>query len=394
MGIELGSIGTAMGSVASGIGKISAGGAPAVASFDGLKGFGGLEGLAPAGLSALPDVGGIAGSLSEFKASVPVTSIGTGSVRGGFLEGFKTMNAADITTINTGGTIAPLGEILFRAPSGPAVISQAETVAVVAWGKSTVPAWEVFAPEAVPLRAPALAPALEPQIGTQTKTETRVSTGSAVESTPTILIQPAPEGVDEMVIEEEALDRQEDRTEIEESEELSVSKIKIVEAEQVSSERRKKIRKAVRKAKEEGITVAEALPREYWSDKSPLVGEGKDWTLDLTAQALQINPKEYASLEEAEEASIVSVAENIPVTEGASGRQATVDEVRKVTKGEKHVLGPKTPAEIVTKRLIKKKFEVAQAGGVLKVLENKVETKSEPTLKDFPQLAGVFQKAA
>lgn len=277
-------------------------------------------------------------------------------------------------------------------------------------GSKVIRPAEVIMPKIEPMIVPMVAPLQVPNIvefprpqivispasEPATKTENMVSARPAVApaQAPAVLPQPTPEGVEEMVIEEKILDQQEDKTEIEESEDVSESKIKIVEAEHVSNERRKKIRRAVRTAKEKGITVAEALPIEYWSDKSPLVGEGTDWTLGLTAQALQINPKEYMSLEEAEEVSIASVAENIPVAEGIGGRRATIDEVRKVTKGEKHVLGSKTPAEIVLRRLIKRKVEVAEAGGVQKVLEDKVETTSEPTLKDFPQLAEVFKKAA
>src|SRR3989304_1680814 len=103
MPIELGSFGS-IGNIAGSLGR--AGGA-----------IEGMGKIAPA----------LAGLGEAMKAPLG-NIVKEGPVRGGFLEGFRPMNVTDITTINTGGTItpAPLGEILFKTPSEPAVIQQAE----------------------------------------------------------------------------------------------------------------------------------------------------------------------------------------------------------------------------------------------------------------------------
>ncbi|MBI2329985.1 hypothetical protein HYU94_01200 [Candidatus Daviesbacteria bacterium] len=366
------------------------------------------------GIEAIGNIGPALASFGEAMKAPLGNIVNEGPVGGGFVEGFRPMNVTDITTINTGGAAAPLGEILFKPQSEPTVIQQAESVAVAAWEKSKLsvpepkevllmPAREVIMPQVEPMAVPfvapniweypipavAVSPALAPAIGTQAKTETR----SFTQSTQAVASQPALQEQEE-IVEEKVLIKQDqkDKAEVEEGEDFSESRIKIVEAEKVSNERRKKIRKAVKKAQEEDITVAQALPEGFWDDKSPLVGNGKDWTLDLTAQALEINPNDYQSLEEAEEASIVSVAENIPVKEGEGGRQATIGEVRKVTNGEKNMSKPEIPAEIVVRRSIKKRIELAKSGQTLTVLDNKAETTPETTLKDL-NLEEVFPKA-
>lgn len=378
MGIELGSIGSAIGSVASSVGRAGAG----VAEKAG--------GVTPAmGIS------------------------GSGIAKGFALEGFKPMGLADIAVPDLGGVFKPAAELGQTKPMGnlnpikrAAVVAGPEKITGAAYWFSNVPGLRVIKPAEVimprvepmiaPLKAPSIiefpkpsiviSPALEPA----TKIENRISVQTAPK------VSPLPkEEVEEIVEKKETLDQQdqEDENEIRDSEDFSESKIKFVEAVKISNERRKKIEKAVERAGAENITVVEVLPAGFWDDKSPIVGDGKDWTIDLTVQALRINPNNYRSIEQAKKASVISVAENIPIEKGEGGRIATVEEVRKVIHGQKDWLVSKTPAEIVERRVVKKRIEVAKTGEMLKVLENKVETIPETTLKDL-NLEKLFPKTA
>src|SRR3989304_10559320 len=113
MPIELGSFGS-IGNIAGSLGR--AGGA-----------IEGMGKIAPA----------LAGLGEAMKAPLG-NIVKEGPVRGGFLEGFRPMNISDINPIDKGGTIAPLGEIVFQ-PSVPSVIEQAESVAAAAWEKREIP---------------------------------------------------------------------------------------------------------------------------------------------------------------------------------------------------------------------------------------------------------------
>ena len=364
MGIEaIGSIGSAMGSVSSGIGKAGAGAAPVVAGLEAR--FGSVMG--PADIGSIVNEGPVARSFLENTMPIQVGS-------------------------------KPVEVINFQAPIKESVVAEVEAFLAQARVQPE-PQWvakpvEVIMPQVEPVVVPMIEPFVAPGGLEYPMPQAVVSPQAVAKSDLAVATQPALQEQEE-IVEEKVLTKQDQKNEaeIEEGEDFSESRIKIVEAEKVSDERRKKIRKAVKKAQEEDITVAQALPEGFWDDKSPLVGNGKDWTLDLTAQALEINPNDYQSLEEAEEASIVSVAENIPVKEGEGGRQATIGELRKVTKGEKNMSKPKIPAEIVVRRSIKKRIELAKSGQTLTVLENKVEVSSETTLKDL-NLEEVFPKAA
>lgn len=399
MGLEaIGSIGTAIGSVASGIGKAGAGAAPATASFDGLKGFGGLEGLAPAGLGALPDVGGIAGSLSEFKASVPIASFDTGSVRGGFLEGFKPMDAFDITTVNTGGTTAPsefntanvVAEAVGILPQ--AKIPQPEVM--------PAPAWEVFAPIVAPLKAPnivefpkpgiTVSPALEPATGTQTKTENSIS----------VLPQPVLEEKMEEIVEEKR-EKQEPK-EVLEEEEAKERKI-IVEDREVTAQRKLDIKAAIKKAKEligqlgwkkiTGILIAKFAPKEYAGVRSQLIKEqGPDGSYQETVEEIA-GAGEFESVKTAQEKVDQVIAEKKPGKWGNNGIQLAFGHIARIFKYR--ILKPVQAYTEVVTRVVKKKVSVAQQTATPAVASEKKEVKAETNLEELsPALAEVFQKAA
>lgn len=331
-------------------------------------------------LSAAPSVASLGPKVTEL--SLPI--VNEGPVGRSFLE-----NSMPIKT----SVFNPGGEIVFKAQpdvsQAPVEIRMDEKI------KPTHPVREFYLPRVEPMIVPLVqsvtkSPAEKMQPQLQPLTEVKVSSKPAQVAVPAASsVLKEQEAIEEKVL---TVQDQQNETESEESEDSSESKIKIVEAEKISSERRKKIKRAVKRAKEEDITVAQALTD--WNDKSPLVGSGKDWTLDLTAQALEINPNKYTSLEEAEEISIAVVAENIPVEKGEGARQATVDEVRKVIKGEKELLKSKSPAQIVFKRITKKIFEADKNGKILKVLENEAEAVPETTLKDLGLAEIFYPKAA
>ncbi len=327
-----------------------------------------------------------------------------------------------------GPAIGPVGLPINEGPAGFAGLALEEKIMPTSIGQAD-PVVEIRfnSPLAgiVPVEPAASNPFLSPEVQSESKpTEQRIIkeavywftdvAGSKVvkpaevimpQTVPARVAQPvdswvtpatAPQtGLEEEEIEEvtEQVAQQEEEADSNEIEDTEISKTKIVESVQISKERRSAIKVAVREALRLGITVKKALPDRFWELISPLVKGKKDWTVVLTADELNINPAEFSSAEKAEEVSVGSVANNVPLEEGEDGKQATVGQVRKVTHGEDDKLKPKTPAEIVKKRIIKKKAVVSKARPGWAVIENKAETTQENTLKEL-NLEDVFQRAA
>lgn len=420
MGIEaLGSIGSAMGSVASGIGKVSAGAGPAMAN------------------------------LGEAMKAPLGNIINEGPVRGGILEGFRPMNISDLTTINTGGTAAPssLGEILFKSPSVPVVISQAETVAAAAWKANELPTpaqpvleaesiqaiaeaveprmikeatyWftdipgprvikpaEVIMPKIEPMAMPMVAPLQvpnivefpKPQPQIQTRTENRVSAAPTQASA--VLPQPAPAEQEVEEIVEEKKERQKPKERLEEAEEIESQMY--LEDENASAQRRIEVRTAVVKASLEadrlgwkniaGWLVAKFLPGEHEGNRSQVVKKtGPDGSYQETIEAIT-GAGEFESGEKAVERFDGIVAEKKPVKYGKNGNPVGNIDIARVFKYR--LIKPIQAYEEVVKRVIKKKVPVSQAPAPSVVTEKK-EIKVEPNLQEIsPALAGVFKKAA
>lgn len=223
-------------------------------------------------------------------------------------------------------------------------------------------------------------------------------------------IQTAPSFMEIPEVEEEAEEvvaktgelvkqNQDSETGVEKSENSSLMKIKLVEAQEISESRRTAIRGAIKRltgTKIIGRLVAQLLSTDFFNSKSPIAGEGKDWTIDLTADSIASDPNEYKNEEEAERFLTKAVDKHIPVKVGEEGRQATVEDVIKVVRGEGkkvETLKPKIPAEIVVKRISRKKVELGRSGEPIKILEDKVDTATESTLEKLG-LIEVFQKAA
>lgn len=223
-------------------------------------------------------------------------------------------------------------------------------------------------------------------------------------STPTLSVQQT-----EQVLEEKKILTERERQEKPQTkrrEKQSMTKIKIVEAVEVTQLRRLAISEAARKIKEvaekrgekvviTGKILKRFLSGEFWKYISPLVGRGGyDGTIPLTLNAIENNPTEYTSLEQAQTELSKPVTEHIPLQKGEGGRLATVEEVREVLEGkEKEAIKSQTPAEMVVRRLARKSEVIRGEQVVTAVTEEKIES-AETSLKDFPALAEVFQKAA
>lgn len=377
-----------------------------------------------AGLAVGPSNGGNIG-LGIEGASFSPTIVNEGPVALKFLE-----NTVPLSFNK------PIGEIIFNpqvvepTPIGlverlsePLVIRQAKEVVAAAW-KATEP--KVSPVEALTpviervsiadvLQAHRTKTALEvagmvdlsQKVVTYLKPEVR----TVYQRTSAVAIQaPQKELVEEIVEEKKVVtkDQEKDDPKIKNEKKQSVLKIKIVEAVKVTQLRRSAVYEAARRVKEEaekmgkkvfitGKKLSRFLSGEFWKYISPLVGaEGYDGTIPLTLRAIEENPREYTSLEQAQTELSKPVTEHIPLERGEGGRVATLEEVREVLEGkEKENLRPQTPAEIIIKRVVVKKDETVISTGqaVNTVVEEKEDVVGEPTLKSLG-LAEIFQKAA
>lgn len=335
------------------------------------------------------------------------TIVNEGPVASSFLE-----NSVTLAKFN------PVGEIQFNSPStGQAVIeplqlsniltkenvlAQENQILGIVEPEIVRPSWGTVTPQEKPLVIPQVLPevgfpSLEPEtrqenaLGVQPKAETAVSSKIA----PTTLTQPKTQEIDEVEEKVAATEDQQTEDEIEDSTE-SFLKVKFVEAVNVSQKRKKKLRAAIKRVIKEGKRLREFLSVGFWNDKSPIVGEGEDGTLELTVKSVESNLIEDATSQQLEQIVDQAVEENIPVEQGEGGRDATVEDIEKVIKGKKSEVAAKTPAEIVIKRIVKKKVVIDKTG-VLKPLvnEDKTEVNGEVSLRELsPKLAEVFQKAA
>ena len=373
---------------------------------------------------------GVAGAASVSGAAIfgmpsleaaPVV-VNAGLVRS--LEGFRPMNISDINPIDKGGTIAPLGEIVFQ-PSVPSVIEQAESVAAAAWEKSELPTptEAVLQAEAIisqarntlikpvifpqveprvlplaipkldsqPVLYPAVSPALEPAIRAATKPATKTSYHVASAIFPQPFLQ-------EQEIVKEVLEKvkvEEPKDELEEEEE--VEKRLFLEDEKAAAVRRFEIKQAIKlafaKAKNAklstvlGSLVAGFLPDEHAGNRSSALTEkGPDGSYEETVEAIA-SSGEFSSPEQAEKRFEEIVAEKKPIKSSIEGSPVAEEDVARVFKFR--AVKPPAAVEIFTKRVVKKKVQVFAGPAVT---ESKPET-NETSLKDYPELEEVFGKA-
>ncbi|MBI4036145.1 hypothetical protein HY383_04310 [Candidatus Daviesbacteria bacterium] len=326
------------------------------------------------------------------------TIINEGSVASSFLE-----NSVTLAKFN------PVGEIKFNSPleGNPSVnIPQTEEfLAPLAEPKVIRPSWGMVVPRAEALAVPqaisrninylrpdvSVFPVLEP--------ETKQETGVSSKTVPATLVQPNTQEIEEVVEEEKMTEKEQEIEEETEDNDDSLLKVKFIEAVNISKSRKQEIKSAIRrlKGKITGRILKEAISTAFWKLKSPIVGEGRDYTIDLTAGDIESDPTEYQSQAEAEKAWVKVVEEHTPVKKGEGGKVATIEQLREVTHGERQkTKQSKNLAEIITRRVIRKEV-ILRKIGTLRVLksEDKKEINGEITLQELsPQLAEVFQQAA
>lgn len=288
----------------------------------------------------------------------------------------------------------------FRGFSVASVIAEAENI-VKARKILSLPQILVKTPEPLlwtPVRPLRKVVEAMPQVRVKPATESKPA------NSPRIASKPAPlEARLEQIVEEKIMTKQDkEKKNTKLRERASILRVKFVEAIHISELRRAEIKLAVKKAKAEvgrlglkGITgrlVRQLLGDSFWILKSPIVGEGKDGTIPLTAALVEADQTRYSSSEDAEKGFVQAVDKHIPIKQGVGGRVATIEEVREVIEGtEKEVIHSQTAAEIVVKRVIK----LSESVGQERVVSDEVRVEnSETSLKDFPQIRDLFQKAA
>lgn len=380
-----------------------------------------IEGLGSAVSSVVGSVGKVGGGALEGGVGIaPVSGIGAslGAKFGPNLVGPESYTP---TIINEGPVASnflensvtlvkfnPVGEIKFNSPlEGQAIIEplQAPEALGIVEPEVVRPTWGAVVPQVEALAVPQaisrnvsylrpgipVSPALEP--------ETKTETGTSSKTASATLVQPNVQEVEEVV--EEEIVREKDQEAEEETEDIddSLLKVKFIEAVTISEGRKQEIRSAIRrlKGKITGRILKEAISTAFWKLKSPIVGEGKDYTIDLTASDIESDPTEYQSQEDAERAWVKVAEEHAPVKKGEGGKVVTMEQLREVTHGERQkAKQSKNPAEIIARRVIRKEVALSKTG-MVKVLksEEKKEINGETTLQELsPQLSEVFQKAA
>lgn len=453
-GIEIGgSVGAALGGIGRGVGSAVATGirvGPPVGGLEsGFAGLGRINGpvLGPLGLPKGP---GLLGPSRVGLGSYVPEIVKEGPAKAADFAGFKRIGPVEAkapkvgeNTMQTTGLI-PKGELRFNqpkkgpgfaepAPSQETLISEVEaflaqvrvaskkgqttvtrsTPVEVVLPRKTIkkllvggPAWGVVAPSwpepvRVPLeeveKANKVKGSTKPEVilGLQPKTEAKVSS----KTTSATLTQPATKEIEEVVEEKVLVNKKgEVKPEVKEEKDSSALIVKIVKAEEIAKKRQWQIKAATRRVtgKITGKKVGDALSAAYWQLISLIPGLRRDYTLALTAAEIESDSVEYESPEQAGEAYIKAVEHNTPIKQGEDGRIVTVEEFRKVTKGENTPVSGGTPAKILVRRIIKKRVEVDQAGLSTKTaLEEQTEIKGEVSLRELsPKLAEVFQKAA
>lgn len=367
-----------------------------------------------AGVSAVSRDGPVA-SLAGFKTEV--TNKARAQIGSGLLPG-DDRRIGQVGLENTMklaiGQNEPVKEIVFNNPvkknvSAEPLLAEADQVAIRE--VQAVIAQAVQTSVAEPVKQPAVELATTPVKGNVIRpnwaaVRDRAATAVRPAAVPGGLVEPKPapeskailavrpktenkvkEQLVEKLKEEVRVEQKEDeKNGIKSNEDVLETKVKVVEAVNVSKKREQEIETGVRKLA--GISLIGRLLKNILSirfleAKSPLVGGKKDWTIDLIIEDIEVDTTVYKTPEQALKAWIAVTKKHIPVKKGQAGRTATVEEVNKVVHGRKDWLAPKTPAEMVIKRMVKKTIELAKTGEAVKILEDKTDIAVEGSLKDL-----------
>lgn len=325
-------------------------------------------------------------------------AVNEGLVRGS-LEGFRPMNISDIKIPDKGGTVAPLGEIVFNAQAltAESAISQAEAIISEARAapNSVVP--QAVLPEVrIDQRTGIdLHGAILPDLSTKPVTHLQPSP-SAGEQTEAVYAPVAAEQLVEEVVRKEEIkteDKIDEPSEVREEAEVEELRLKYVEDEPVSRQRRYELEEAIKKAKVEGeLEGAEEIEGwrikkyfvpEHGGNRSGIAEAGTpDGSLVETYQ--DISGGNYESVAEAVDKAEATVDDKKPVTRATEGKVVKQIDIARV---HQDPLLKSHPTEVVLTRLVKKKILSEKLGQRVIVHEVKPETR-EPTIEEInPNLA-------
>ncbi len=344
--------------------------APAI----GRGGFG-LEGGFKVGSIKNPGLGG-------FK---PSSYIENGSLTGVIKNPFKAENSRinSRPQFSVAAVVAEAERIVFIAKR-PAVLERR-----ILSGTANIV--RTLEPAAVRLPKPEVKPVVAPQI--EAKPQIQVASKPAIQTLTQkeVLVQ-------QMIEQKKTVQEKKktDTTQEKKTEENSTKKMKIVKSFKVAQRRIEAVVRATKKLAEteEKFSLNSIRRVLRWTKEhlSPIVREkGVDGTLKLIDEALASDTTEYTSRGEIERKSVALLEQYKPV-EAGEGNPVTVEEVRQVLEGkEAEVTRGNVAAEIVVKRLVRKTEVIKGEDAVPTISEDKQE---ETSLKDFPALAGVFQKGA
>lgn len=332
--------------------------------------------------------GAIAGAASVSGPSIgigaPFGIVNEGPIRGS-LEGFRPMDITDIQPIDKGGVVNSL--------TAEGAISQAE--AIISESLSTTSAVK---------EAQYWLGVVEPKPEPDTKLPTIVGSLVYPVASPSISSQaeavyaPATQEqlIDEIVAEEEIIaeERKDESSKIREEGEVEELKLKYVEHEEVSRQRRYQLEQAINKADAEtkegdeeiaGDTLKKYFAPEDQSNRSGIAEPGvPDGSLEETYQILAA--RNYGSAREAKEVADATVAELKPVKKAKEGKKVREIDIARV---RRDLFFKSHPVEEVVARIVKKKI-LAEKTGQSAVLVHELKSETlEPTIEDL-DLAEVF----
>lgn len=265
---------------------------------------------------------------------------------------------------------------------------------------------EVIArPKSTTLSRPGILVEEKPILVTKARVQPQVESRASSELVQTIATPiPQKQEVEELVEEKQLVDKQEEQeVNTKNSEEAEEFRLKIVEDELVSEQRRVEIKGAIKKAFEAaenlGLSTvvariaAKFLPSEHEGNRGQIVKKkGPDGTLTDTVEAISTDDREFNSRQEAEQALLPLVDQFRPAKRAKEGKTLSLEEVLRTFKH--HLIKPKIAVEIIVQRIIKKRIQVLSYQPTLvETVKEEIKPQTENSLEDL-NLTEVFQTKA
>ncbi len=339
--------------------------------------------------------------------------ISEGPVARSFLENSMTLAIGRLDPVQSGGVFVEDLSVQAAIAEAESIIAQAQnplkesnSVVEMKQPEYKLPSWQGIIPQTEPRVAPMAVPnKLEypsPGVFFYPVPEPATKTESTTQQAQTLII---PEAIkaEEQVVEELVEEKVRKDTKDSPEEEETRQSVRYLEDGQASGQRRHEIREAILKAAVEadrlGLTkiagwlVAKFMPAEHVGNRSQVMkNSGPDGSYQETVEAIAA-VGELESNEKAAEKLNKIVVEKKPVKYGKDGTPVAQADVARVYK-YKSVIKPSSEAyETVYKRVIKKKDKITSDNTPAQVSLNN-QSKPETSLKDYPALEEVFQKAA